>query len=772
MVAFGDPTFSFSNLGSMRQLDWVNPKGETSIVVPSLNGGKIVGAIAAGAFSGCGDVTDITIPTSVMAIDTAAFTGCSSLTDIHVDDASAFFCDIEGLLCDVSGERLLLCPAGRDGTLTIPSGVKSVADGAFVNCSFLSKIIVPASVSDIGSGTFSDCISLGSIFIAQSFPGNVATLGIPDSCTIVRYQPGALDDPTLPPRWAISFWPNGGVGTMADQVFTCGKAANLRGNAYTRTGYSFEGWSWSRTGAVAYGNGQSVTDLAPAGQRAILYAKWIGVPYTVVFHEADKGGRTVSQAFRFGTKTNLRKNPFTKSGYVFMGWSFTPGGTIMYKDQQAVVAVTSKAGGTVHLYARWAVRNYSVRFHPNGGKGKMADQGFVFGTPSRLRANAFTLAGNVFVGWALTPGGSVFLANQQAISALTSKGHRITLYARWRRIRYTVVFDANGGSGAMANQTFAYNDKVKLRAMSFSPPPGAPRVFAGWSIDKTGKILYGNCATVCNLSLKDGAVVRLYARWAVRDYKVRFNANGGAGTMADEAFVYNAAAKALSANRFSRANHLFQGWARSATAQKPEFTNGQAVRNLVGNGSVLTLYAVWKKIGDPNVVLCLGDSITEGYRCIGLPYPSRLAGLTGKSVKNYGKGGKRSEYGAAIAEQALQRENPGTVCILFGANDAIHNVSASVTRENLRKIIRLCRKYHATPIIATPTPQIGSHSRFNSNVKAIAKQVRSLAREENVRLVDLNSAFGDGKKYLNPADGLHLSDAGGSLMAREFYKAF
>ena len=774
MVALGDPAFAFQATGpNSVELTAVSLTGGVSFSVPSQDEGKVVESIAANAFSLCVNTEEISIPASVLTIAPTAFDGCVSLTDILVEEGSISYSDRDGVLCDGTGEILILCPAGRSGTFTIPSGVKAVADGAFANCSLLTKIIVPSSsLLAIQANAFADCTQLSSLVIPQNFPIDVTTLGLPAGCTVSRYQPGALDDPTLPPRWAISFWPNGGVGTMADQVFTSGVAAKLRANAFTRTGYTFDGWSWSRTGAVAYLNGQSVTDLAAAGERVILYAKWTGVPYTIVFHEADKGGKTVSQALRYGTKTNLRKNPFTKSGHVFMGWSFTPGGTITHKDQQAVAGVTSKAGATVHFYARWAVRNYSVRFHPNGGKGKMADQGFVFGTPSPLRANAFTLAGNVFVGWALKPDGPILYTNKQAISTLTSKGHRITLYARWRRIRYTVVFDANGGSGTMANQTFAYNDKAKLRTMSFATPPGAPRVFAGWSIDKTGKILYGNGATVCNLSLKDGAVVRLYARWAVRDYKVRFNANGGTGTMADQAFVYGAAAKALSANKFVRGYDLFLGWSRSATAKKPEFKDGQAVRNLVGNGSVVTLYAIWQKLGDPNVVLCLGDSITEGYRCIGLPYPSRLASLSGKSVKNYGKGGKLSSYGAAIAEEALQREGPGTVCILYGANDAIHNVSASTTRENLRRIIRLCRKYNAKPIIATPTPQIGSHARFNSNVRAIASQVRSLAREENVRLVDLNSAFGDGKKYLNPADGLHLSDAGGSLMAREFYKAF
>ena len=773
MVALGDPTFAFSATGpNTVELTAVSLTGGVSLAVPSQDGGKVVESIAANAFSLCVNTEEISIPASVMTIAPTAFDGCVSLTDILVEDGSTSYSDRDGVLCDGTGEILILCPAGRSGTFTIPSGVKAIMSGAFDDCSLLTKIIVPSSISAIAADVFADCTQLSSLVIPQNSPIDVTALGLPADCIVSRYQPGALNDPYQPPRWAISFWPNGGVGTMADQVFSCGKAAKLRANAFTRTGYTFDGWSWSRTGAVAYRNGQSVTDLAAAGERVILYAKWTGVPYTIVFHEANKGGKTVSQALRYGTKTNLRKNPFTKKGYVFMGWSFTPGGTITHKDQQAVAGVTSKAGGTVHFYARWAVRNYSVRFNANGGKGKMADQGFVYGTSSKLRANAFTLAHNVFVGWALTRDGPVKFTNGQAISNLTSSGQRITLYARWRRIRYTVVFDPNGGSGSMANQTFAYGDSMNLRPMTFAPPPGPTRAFAGWSRNRTGRIDYDNSAKVCNLSLTDGAVIRLYARWAIRDYKVHFDANGGMGTMADQAFVYGAAAKALSANSFSRQDYFFLGWATSATATKATYTNAQAVRNLTGSGGVVTLYAVWTQLGNPNVVLCLGDSITEGYRCIGLPYPSRLAQLSGLTVRNYGKGGQLASYGASIAESALQKEGPGTVCILFGANDAIHNVKPSVTKENLRKIIRLCRQYNANPIIATPTPQIGSHARFNSGVKSIVSQVRALAREENVTLVDLNAAFGDGKKYLNPADGLHLSDAGGSLMAREFYYAF
>ena len=557
---------------------------------------------------------------------------------------------------------------------------------------------------------------------------------------------------------------------MANQVFQMGKAARLRGNAYKRTGYTFAGWARTPGGPVAFANGQSVRDLcATPGGTVTLYAKWTGIPYTFIYHEKPQGGKTVSQSFRYGTKTALRKNPFTKKDCVFIGWSRgSASAPVVYKDGQVIVAGAITAGSKVHIYSHWAVRNYRVRFNANGGQGKMADQTFTYGVAQRLRANAFTRKGCVFVGWSTSKTGPVKFTNRQAISALTRNGGRVTLYARWRLQRYTIVYDARGGSGTMANQTLTYGQKAALRPLAFTRPG---YVFAGWALSPGGKLAYGNKATVQNLTTKDGATIRLYARWAVRNYAIRFNANGGSGSMADEPFVYGAAAKALTANAFTRPGYFFLGWSRSASATTATYSKRQALRNVTGSGGVVVLYAVWVRLGNPNVILCLGDSITEGYRCYGLPYPSRLANLTGKTVKNYGKGGKKSGYGVSIAESAILAEGPGTVCIQFGANDAIHNVNPAVVKENLRKIIQICRKYRATPVIATPTPQTGSHARFNSNVNAIVKQVRALAREENVRLVDLNAAFGSGGKYLNPADGLHLSDAGGDLMARKFYAA-
>ena len=170
---------------------------------------------------------------------------------------------------------------------------------------------------------------------------------------------------------------------------------------------------------------------------------------------------------------------------------------------------------------------------------------------------------------------------------------------------------------------------------------------------------------------------------------------------------------------------------------------------------------------DKNLVVCIGDSITEGYRCIGDPYPTRLAAMSGKKVKNYGVGGSTSDYGVSVIDGALARK-PGYACILYGANDCICGSDLDQTVENLRSIVRACKANKTKAIIATPTPMNGEHAIYNGRVQILAPAVKAMAKEEGVTCIDLNKAFGDGSDYLNPDDGLHLNDAGGDLIAKKF----
>ncbi len=84
------------------------------------------------------------------------------------------------------------------------------------------------------------------------------------------------------------------------------------------------------------------------------------------------------------------------------------------------------------------------------------------------------------------------------------------------------------------------------------------------------------------------------AQWTPITYSVKFNKNGGTGTMADESFTYGTA-KALTANAFTRTGYTFKGWATSSGATTAAYTDKQSVSNLTAtaNGTV-TLFAVWQ----------------------------------------------------------------------------------------------------------------------------------------------------------------------------------
>lgn len=175
---------------------------------------------------------------------------------------------------------------------------------------------------------------------------------------------------------------------------------------------------------------------------------------------------------------------------------------------------------------------------------------------------------------------------------------------------------------------------------------------------------------------------------------------------------------------------------------------------------------------DPNVVACVGDSLTQGVNCIGAPYPTRLAAMSGKRVLNFGRHGTVASEGASTIASALAR-HPGYVCILFGSNDAIHGVDYETTRQNIRRIVVACKNNQSVPLLATPPPMIGGHELYAGHADRVAEVIREIATEQGVTLVDLHAAFGsDPSPYLNPDDGLHLSEAGGDLVAKKFNAAF
>jgi len=173
--------------------------------------------------------------------------------------------------------------------------------------------------------------------------------------------------------------------------------------------------------------------------------------------------------------------------------------------------------------------------------------------------------------------------------------------------KFTVQYHANGGSGTMDNTVVPYGVNTKLRSNSFTKNGSK---FVGWTCYRTAqnqwrytngtdtvwcvegsqpsgytKTIYKNTATVAKTSTIDGDVVMMYAQWEPSTYTVRYDANGGSGTMEDTQVTYGTATK-LRANAFTRENYMFTGWnAYRTTNGQWNYTNGNGGSGWYAEGS-------------------------------------------------------------------------------------------------------------------------------------------------------------------------------------------
>ena len=172
---------------------------------------------------------------------------------------------------------------------------------------------------------------------------------------------------------------------------------------------------------------------------------------------------------------------------------------------------------------------------------------------------------------------------------------------------FTVKYNANGGSGTMENTKVCFGVNSKLTGNTFTKNGSK---FVGWTCYRTAqkqwrytngtdtgwytegsqpsgytKSIYKDKATVAKTSAVNGDTVVMYAQWEPSTYTVRYDANGGTGTMEDTLVTYGTATN-LRANAFTRDNHTFIGWhAYRTTNGQWNYTNGNGGSGWYAEGS-------------------------------------------------------------------------------------------------------------------------------------------------------------------------------------------
>ena len=113
------------------------------------------------AFHGCGNLTCVSLPSTVTEIGKMAFRYCRNLTNIDLPDH----------LASIGRNAFDSCESLT--SIRIPSGVTAIAPSLFSSCISLEEISIPEGITSIGTYAFSGCASLCSVNI----PSTVASIG-------------------------------------------------------------------------------------------------------------------------------------------------------------------------------------------------------------------------------------------------------------------------------------------------------------------------------------------------------------------------------------------------------------------------------------------------------------------------------------------------------------------------------------------------------------------------------------------------------------------
>ena len=162
---------------------------------------------------------------------------------------------------------------------------------------------------------------------------------------------------------------------------------------------------------------------------------------------------------------------------------------------------------------------YYLTFHANSGTGTMPDQTMPCGTAAALSVNLFCRIGYLFQGWNTDADGDALYTDGQKVTDIAGAGETLKLYAIWKAITWYVKFNANGGSGSMANQAHTYDKELALTENAFTR---SEYTFLGWGTTASGAVAYGDQQAVKSLKSVHGAVLNLYAIWQKDPWTVVF----------------------------------------------------------------------------------------------------------------------------------------------------------------------------------------------------------------------------------------------------------
>ena len=141
------------------------------------------------AFNNCSNLTEITLPSSLISIGSWAFQNCTSLATVTFAEGSqlesigrlAFYdcsalqsIEIPESVTSIGERAFYNCRSLETVTFAEGSQLESIGDDAFSYCSELTEITLPSSLTSIGNSAFNACSNITEI----TLPASLISIGI------------------------------------------------------------------------------------------------------------------------------------------------------------------------------------------------------------------------------------------------------------------------------------------------------------------------------------------------------------------------------------------------------------------------------------------------------------------------------------------------------------------------------------------------------------------------------------------------------------------
>lgn len=235
----------------------------------------------------------------------------------------------------------------------------------------------------------------------------------------------------------------------------------------------------------------------------------------------------------------------------------------------------------------------------------------------------------------------------------TSKGNKITFTVPEGKTNLNVRFgtcDAYDVTNTISNIRLYETSKatelgkitnLKVRDvisndMTLLEPKKAGYTFSGWFTDPS---FSGSKLTVD--AVKElTAGTTLYAKWSSKTYTLKYDANGGTGTMADESGKRCDIAYTLAPNKFTKTGYTFAGWNTKADGTGDSYADKASVQ-FETDESTVTLYAQWT-INQYTVKFVKADGTTAseakynyGTKASDIKVPDNTANKSSNALQHY-----------------------------------------------------------------------------------------------------------------------------------------